>query len=343
MTKGKHKKGCIGMERVKEILRLSEKGLSKSEISRTTGVCRGTVRDYIVQAQAVGVNSETIEQLTKEEFVSRFGKNNPGRKEKTGELNYEYMRSEMRRKGMTMLLLWEEHQRSRASEDERYSYSHYCEKYRQWLKRHSLSMRQNFNAGERAGVDFCGMRVEIVDKETGAISLAEIFVGALAGSNYIYTEAVASQELVHWIGAHQRMFEFFGGVPEVVVPDNLKSGVSTPCRYEPEINRSYQELAEHYDFAVIPARVREPRDKSWVENAVQNVERRVLAPLRDRTFFSVAELNIAIRELLCELNTRTPCRSTASLVLSYLTRLTNPLFAPFLPRPTGLPHGKRFA
>ena len=304
MKKGKLKKGCIGMDRVKEILKLSEMGLSKSEISRSTGVCRGTVREYIEQAQSVGVSSETIEQLSKEEFASKFGKGCAGRKEKTGELNFEYMRNEMRRKGMTMLLLWEEYCRT-ASEEERYSYSHYCEKYRRWLKRHSLSMRQNFKAGERAGVDFTGMRVEIVDKETSAVSLAEIFVGSLAGSNYLYAEAVASQEMVHWIGAHQRMFEFFGGVPEVVVSDNLKSGVTTPDRYEPEINRSYQELSEHYDFVVIPARVKEPRDKSWVENAVQNVERRILAPLRNRTFFSIAELNIAVKELLYTLNTRT--------------------------------------
>lgn len=269
------------MEKVREVLRLHEEGLGKSSISLTLGISRQTVRDYISKAKILGISRISLDGISEDELRAKFGKKAPGRRTKDTSLDYEGLRRELSRKGVTMLLLWEEYQREHP---DGYSYSHFCEKYNQWAKRQELPMRQTHKAGEKAGVDFSGQTVEIVGLHTGVVSHAQVFVGSLAYSNYIYAEALPSQELIHWLGAHRRMFEFFGGVPEIVVPDNLKSGVTSPCRYDPEINKSYQELAEHYGVAIVPARVRRPQDKAWVENAVQNVERRILAVLRNRIF-----------------------------------------------------------
>ena len=163
-------------------------------------------------------------------------------------------------------------------------------------------MRQEHRAGEKLFVDYAGQTMEIIDPGTGEVKKAEIFVATLGASNLIYCEATWSQGLPDWIGSHVRTFAFLGGVPEVVVPDNLKSGVSKTCRYEPDINPSYQDMADQYGVAVLPARVRAPRDKAKVETAVQIVERQILARLRNHRFFSLSELNQEIRRLLSELN-----------------------------------------
>jgi transposase len=176
--------------------------------------------------------------------------------------------------------------------------------YRNWAGKLKLSMRQVHKAGEKLFVDYAGHTMPIVDPQTGEIRKSQIFVSVLGASNYTFAEATWSQDLSDWLGSHRRSFEFFGGVPQIVVPDNLKSGVSKPCRYEPDINPSYQDLAEHYGTAVIPARVRKPQDKAKAEVAVQIVERWILAHLRKRTFFSLTEANAAINELLVELNNR---------------------------------------
>jgi len=161
-----------------------------------------------------------------------------------------------------------------------------------------------YKGGEKMFVDYCGLTVPVRDPQTGAVVEAQIFVGCLGASNYTYAEATPTQELTHWIGAHERALSFFGGVPECIVPDNLNSGVTDPCRYEPGVNRSYQEFAEHYGVAIIPARPKQPRDKSKVEKAVQEVERQILAPLRHEQFTSFAALNEAIAAGLKRLNER---------------------------------------
>jgi transposase len=165
-------------------------------------------------------------------------------------------------------------------------------------------MRLSHKGGEKVFVDYAGQTIPVVDPDTGEIRQAQIFVGVLGASNYTYAEAHWSQDLPNWIGAHVRMFAFFGGVPEIVVPDNLKAGVKHPCRYEPDLNPTYQDLAQHYGTAVIPARVRKPKDKAKAEVGVQVVERWILARLRNHTFFSLADLNEAIRELLDELDAK---------------------------------------
>jgi len=188
--------------------------------------------------------------------------------------------------------------------DDGYRYSQFCRHYHEWARRLAPTMRQVHRAGEKAFVDFSGKRPAIVDRATGELVPVELFVGALGASSYVYAEACAAQDLRAWITAHVRMVEFFGGAPALFVPDNLRSGVTTPCRYEPVINRTYREFAEHYGAAVVPARAGHPRDKAVVEANVLVAQRWILAALRDRRFFSLAELNAAIWALLPALNTR---------------------------------------
>lgn len=183
-------------------------------------------------------------------------------------------------------------------------YSWFCDKYRHWLGQRDLSMRQTHRAGEKLYVDYAGHTVPVVDEATGEIRPAQIFVAVLGASNYTYAEATWTQALPDWIGSHQRTFEFLDGVPEIVVPDNLRSGVSKAHRYEPDINPTYQDMATHYGVAIIPTRVRKPQDKAKVEVGVQIVERWILAALRNQTFFSLTELNQAIQALLIQFNQR---------------------------------------
>ena len=217
------------------------------------------------------------------------------------EPDWAALHAEMRRPGVTLMLLWQEY---RASHPQGFAYSWFCEHYRAWVGRLDLVMRQEHRAGEKLFVDFAGHTVPITDRDTGEMRPASIFVAVLGASNYTYAEATWGEGLPEWIGSHVRCFEFLGGVPEIVVPDNLKSAVSHAHRYEPELNASYLELARHYGVAVIPARAARPRDKAKAEAGVQLVQRWILARLRNRQFFSLAELNAAIAELLAQLNAR---------------------------------------
>jgi transposase len=210
--------------------------------------------------------------------------------------------AELRRPGVTLLLLWEEYRAGQAEEG--YGYSRFCDLYAAWRGRLSPTMRQVHPAGERLFVDYAGQTVAVIEAATGQARSAQIFVAALGASNLTYAEARWTQALPDWIGCHVGAFAYFGGVARQIVPDNLKAGVTAACRYEPGVNRTYQEMAAHYGVAVLPARVRKPRDKAKVEVAVQVVERWVLARLRHRRFHSLAELNGALRELVEDLNAR---------------------------------------
>ena len=200
-----------------------------------------------------------------------------------------------------MFLLWQEY---KVSQPDGFLYSWFCDNYRGWAGKLDAVMRQEHLAGEKCFVDYCGKTMPITDRNTGEIRQAQIFVGVMGASNYTYAEATLSQTLPDWIGSHIRMLEYFGAGPEILVPDNLKSGVSKTCRYEPDTNPSYHAFANHYGIAVIPARSRKPRDKAKVECGVLVVTRWILACLRNHTFFSLAELNTAIGELLTRLNQR---------------------------------------
>jgi len=204
-------------------------------------------------------------------------------------------------KRVTRQLLWEEY---RSKNPEGYSYTRYCELFHEWRGLQDISMRQVHYAGEKAFVDYAGDTVRIVDPATGEVRDAHVFVGVLGASHYAYAESTWTQSLPDWIASHTRMLAFFGGCPQILVPDNLKAGVKSPQLYEPELNPTYLEFARHYDIAVIPARSRRPKDKAVAESGVQVVERWILARLRNRTFFSLAEANDAIWRLLEGYNRR---------------------------------------
>jgi transposase len=225
---------------------------------------------------------------------------------------------------VTLALLWEEY---KSVYPDGYQYSQFCELYRRFSGKLKLWMRQEHRAGEKLFVDYAGDTVDVVNPKTGEVRAAQIFVAVLGASNYSYCEATWSQTLPDWIGSHERAFSFFGGVPELLIPDNLKSGVNNPCRYEPDLNPTYHDLAKHYGTAVIPARVRKPKDKAKVEGGVLVVQRWILARFRNRTFFSLDELNQAITELLEYLNNK-PMQKLKRSRREQFERLDRPALKP---------------
>jgi transposase len=292
----------LPMRKIRDVLRLRAGGLSKRQIAASLNVGPTSVGDYLRRARraALGwplpadVSDEDLDQLLFPPPVAIAADRRPLP-------DWPALHRELRKPGVTLSLLWEEY---RAVHPEGYGYSRFCDLYRDWRGRLSPTMRQVHVAGEKMFVDYAGATVEVIDSLTGEVREAQVFVATLGASSYTYAEATWTQALPDWIGSHGRAFAFFGGVPRQVVPDNLKSGVARACLYDPEINRTYAGMAAHYGTAIVPARPRKPRDKAKVEVGVQVVERWVLARLRNRRFFSLAEVNQAIRELLEELNGR---------------------------------------
>lgn len=291
--------GLLPMVKFREILRLSELGYNQSEIARSCLVARATVQDYIRRAKAKGLTFEQLHQLSDSEAQTLLGKGQRKTPRPAAQFEFERVHRELSHKGVTLALLWQE---GLDRQEWDCSYGNFCRRYNQWKRHHNLSMRQVYRGGDKLLVDYCGQTVEVVDPQTGELTTAQIFVACLGASNYTFAEATPSQTLEDWLGSHCRALQFFGGVPERIVPDNLKSGVTSACRYEPTLNRSYQEWAEHYGVAVIPARPAKPRDKAKVEKAVQEVERQILAPLRHHRFRGFAQLNQSIRDRLTLLN-----------------------------------------
>jgi transposase len=291
------------MRKIEEILRLKyEVGLPHRAIAKSCGVSAGTVSVYVSRAKAAGLSWPLPEGLSGDELEALLFPRHPATRGRQIVIpDWAAVHKERRRKGVTLSLLWVEY---RQAHPEGYSYSQYCHHYRQWVKQLNPVMRQKHQPGEKLFVDYAGQSVAVIEPATGEVQQAQIFVAVMGASNYTYAEAQAAQSLPNWIGGHVRALAHLGGVPEVVVPDNLKAGVKSPHRYEPDLNPTYQEFARHYGLAVIPTRVGKPKDKAKVEVGVQVVERWVLARLRDRTFFSLAELNQAIGQLLTELNQR---------------------------------------
>lgn len=310
------------MHKIKTVLRLASLGLSQRQIAWSCQVSQATVSDYLAMAARAGLGWAEVAGWGDDQVWSALGllASAPARSWRKGaEPDYGAMRAELQRhKHLTLQLLWQEY---RDQHPRGYGYSRYCALYRAWLKRQDVVLRHEHRAGEKLFVDYAGDTITIHDG--GVERRAAVFVAVLGASNYTYAEAGWTQSLADWIGAHQRAFEFFGGVPEIVVPDNLKSGVSKPCRYEPELNRGYEEMAAHYGVAVIPARARKPRDKAKAEVGVQVVERWILAALRKHKFFSLSEVNQAIAELLARLNGR-PFRKAAGTRRTLFEALDQP-------------------
>jgi len=292
------------MRKLVEILRLSSSGLSARQIARGCGVSRSTVASHLERMAMAGVTWPLPAGVDEEELERRLFAQEPavrGRDEVRPLPDWEVVRKELSGKGVTLRLLWEEY---RQAHPDGYEYSQFCEYYRRWLGDLDVCLRHSYAGGERLFVDFAGMTLPLTDGLTGEVHEAQIFVAALGASHYLYAEALRSQQLHDWIEAHVHAFEHFGGVPAITVPDNLKSAVSRACWYEPDLNPTYQDMALHYGTAVLPARPGKPRDKAKAESGVQVVEREVLAPLRHRTFFSLAEMNAAIRERWVAVNVR---------------------------------------
>lgn len=293
----------LSMRKIREVLRLRlEAGLSARQVAASLQMARSSVKDYERRLAAAGLGWPLPAELSDVELERRlYPPASALPRAARAVPDWSVLHQELRRPGVTLMLLWEEY---KAAHPEGFQYSWFCEHYHAWAGKLDVVMRQSHRAGEKLFVDYAGQTVEVIEPTTGEVRAAQIFVAVLGASNYTYAEASWTQSLPDWIGAHVRAFQFMGGVPELVVPDNLLSGVRRAHRYEPDLNPTYQELASHYGVAVLPARVRRPRDKAKVEAGVQVVERLILAALRNRRFFSLTELNAAIAALLERLNRR---------------------------------------
>ena len=298
----------IAMRQVRDVLRLRAAGASGNEIARRVGVAPSTVRLTLKRLAAAGLRwplpTEMTDAALEAQLFTAVGTKQGHRRR--AEPDWVAVHRELKRKHVTLQILWDEYI-ERCPDG--YRYSRFCELYRGWASRVSVTMRQSHAGGDKLFVDYAGDPVPvIVDRLTGEIRRAQIFVAVLGASNFTYAEASWTQALADWIGAHTRAFEAIGGVPNLLVPDNTKVAVIKACLYEPQVNRSYAEMAAHYGTAILPARPRRPRDKAKVEAAVLIIERWLLGRLRHRRFYSLAELNAAIAELLRRLNDERPIR-----------------------------------
>jgi transposase len=315
------------MRKVREILRLAlGEGLSRRQVAAATRVPPSTVGDHLARARLAGLAWPLPDDLDDAWLERRLFSppTPPVPSEQRPSPDWPTVHKELRRKGVTLALLWMEY---REQHPDGFGYSWFCHAYRDWAGRLDLVMRQEHRAGEKLFVDFAGQTIPIVDPTTGGIWQAQLFVAVLGASSYVYAEASASQSLPDWIAGHVHAFEALGGCPRIIVPDNLKAAVTKAHRYEPDLNRTYEEMAAHYGCAVIPARPRKPRDKSKVESGVLVAERWVLAALRDRTFFSLAEADAAVHERVAWLNAR-PFRRIPGSRRSLLEELDRPALRP---------------
>jgi len=293
-------KGRLPMRKIKEILRLKhENGLSVRKIGICCNLNSSTVSDYLARAKIAGISWPIPDDMDDEILENLLFPKNVSTRRAVQEPDFPVIHQELRKKGVTLQLLWIEYKEQNPLG---YQYSRFCELYQQWKKIIDPVLRQSYKAGEKLFVDYAGPTMTVVDTATGEKMPAYVFVAVLGASNYTYIEASLSLDLYAWISANCRALEYLGGVPEIIVPDNLKTGVKHPCRYEPDINPTYQEMANHYGVVVMPTRVAKPQDKAKVEKGVQFVEGQVMAPLRNRIFFNINELNLVLKEYLEKLN-----------------------------------------
>jgi transposase len=300
----------LSMRQIREILRQKwALSCSHRQVAASLAVSLGTVTSVLRRATHAALEWAQVQTLTDEALEARlYGA--PATPGATRPLpDCAYLHTERRKPGVTLELLHLEYLEQHPTG---YRYTRFCDLYRRWLACHRLTMRQEHRAGEKVFVDYAGQQPRIVDPTTGVVTEVELFVGVLGASNYTFTEATRTQQLPDWLGSHARMFRFFGGVTTAIVCDQLKSGVTIPCRYEPGLQRTYDEFAQHFGTTILPARPAKARDKAKVEVAVQITERWILARLRHETFFSLAALNARIAELRTDLNARRMRRYQAS-------------------------------
>ena len=327
------------MRKIKEVLRLKfDLDQGQRQIARSCGIGKTTVAECLARFERAGLSWPQALELDEASLEQRLYPPPPTVAEaERPEPDWSHIHQELRRKGVTLNLLWHEY---RAAHPQGYGYSWFCEHYSAWAGKLDVVMRQPHRAGEKLFVDYAGHTAEVVDRHTGEVRQAQVFVAVLGASSYTDAEATWTQQLPDGIGSHVRTFGFLGGVPERVVPDNLRSAVTKAHRYEPDINPTYGEMADHYAVAVLPARVRRPRDKAKAEVAVQVVERWILAALRNRTFFSLGELNREIARLLERLNAR-PFKKLPGSRREAFEALDRPALRPLPAEPYHIAHWKK--
>jgi transposase len=321
----------LSMRKIRELLRLRwEHHLPQRVISQSLGLSQGSVSDYLSRARRAGLTWPLPDEMDDARLETLLFPPPPGVPSDQRPIpDWAVVHRDLRRPNVTLALLWEEY---RAVAPDGFGYSWFCDLYREWAGRLKPTLRQVHIAGERLFVDFAGHAMEVIDAATGEIHRAEIFVAVLGASSFIYAEATASQAVPDWIAAHVNALNAIGGVPRQIVSDNLKAGITKACFYEPTVNRTYADMAAHYRTAIIPARPYKPRDKAKVEVGVQVVQRWILARLRNRRFFSLAELNRAIRELVDQLNDR-PMRGWGTTRRALFEQLDRPALQSLPPTP----------
>lgn len=322
------------MRKIREVLRLTfESGRRQHQVGASVGLTQSTVCKYLALARSAGLGwplpPEWDDVGLERRLFPRAGRVPPDTSAFVTP-DFATFHSQLKHKGVTLQLLWEEYHGLHGEVS--YSYSQFCALYRAFRGTLKRSMRQTHHAGEKLFVDYCGPTVGVIDGTSGEVRAAQIFVAVLGASNYTYAEASWTQTLPDWIASHTRALAFFGGVPALIVPDNLKAAVAKACRYEPELHPTYAEFAAHYGTAILPARPYKPKDKAKVEVAVQVVERWMRARLRHRTFFSLGELNDALRTLLVDLNQR-PFKKLPGTRQSQFEALDRPALKPLPDRP----------
>lgn len=289
------------MRKIREVLRLTAAGCSARQIAKAAGMARSTVADCLERATAVGLCWPLPEELDEAQLTQRLYPPPLLRDDAPPVPDWPAIHAELSKKGVTLMLLWQEY---KAATPEGYQYSRFCDLYRAWAATQDVVLRQVHVLGDKLFVDYAGATAEVIDRHTGEVRDAQVFVAVLGHSSYTYAESTWTQGVADWLSSHVRTLEFLGGSPAAIVPDNLKAGVIRAHRYEPDLNPSYQDFAEHYGTTVLPARVRKPRDKAKVESGVLLVERWILARLRHHSFFSLADLNQVIGTLVAELNAK---------------------------------------
>jgi transposase len=306
----------VSMRKIREVLRLThEHKLSVRQVSRATGVGKTAVGEFVARARVIGITWPIPAEISDAELEARLF-TPPGFHASTRPVpGWSKVHEELKRRGVTLMTLWEEYH---ATVVNGHGYSRYCQLYREWKRCLTATMRQTYLAGDKLFVDWAGDKVSIIDHLTGEVHEASIFVAVMGASSYTYCEARWTETLPDWVGAHDNALHFLGGVMKASVPDNLKTGITKPSRYEPGINRTYQELADHYGFVVLPTRIKKPRDKAKVENAVRTVSRYLLGKLRNHRFFALQELNVAVHEHVTAINAK---------VMKRLNKSRNELFA----------------
>jgi len=284
------------MTKYREILRIHSLGINQTGIAESCGCARKTVRNVLNRAKELDIAWPLKADITDADLERQFFPDKSVPSTPRRHPDYEYINKEMMRSGVTLKLLWNEYcEECRQSNEQPLMYSQFCFHYQKHTEKKRATMHIKRKPGDQIEVDWAGKSAAVVDSDTGEIIPAYIFVGVLSYSMYAYVEAFFSMDMESWITAHVHMYRFFGGVTRMLIPDNLRTGVDRSDWYTPKINKTYHEMAEHYDTAVIPARVKRPKDKAGVEGTVGNITTWITAALRNQKFFTLQELNREIR------------------------------------------------